>query len=167
MRKGRKREIPNHLSIDEIDSRIKKVVGYWRVRRWMVIRQAITEDVSTIKIAKRFGVSHQYVLQLIGRYRREGISGVEVPGRGQRQKAYLTLEEEAAFLKPFITSAKQGHLVTSHAIHKAYNQKVGRIVAKTTIYRLLRRHNWRKITPRPAHVKSNKAAQDSFKKTLN
>ncbi|MCE5241943.1 MAG: winged helix-turn-helix domain-containing protein [Desulfobacteraceae bacterium] len=42
---------------------------------------------------------------------------------------------------------------------------VGRKVAKTTIYRMLDRHGWRKIMPRPHHPKSDPKAQEGFKKT--
>jgi hypothetical protein len=37
-------------------------------------------------------------------------------------------------------------------------------VARSTIYRLLGRHGWRKVVPRPRHPKTDLAAQSAFKK---
>jgi Winged helix-turn helix len=34
------------------------------------------------------------------------------------------------------------------------------------MYRLLNRHGWRKLVPRPVHPKANKEEQEQFKKTL-
>jgi hypothetical protein len=36
-------------------------------------------------------------------------------------------------------------------------------VARSTVYRLLDRHGWRKVTPRPRHPKADPAAQAAFK----
>jgi hypothetical protein len=33
----------------------------------------------------------------------------------------------------------------------------------TVTYRLLERHGWRKIVPRPQHPKTDKASQETFK----
>ena len=50
-------------------------------------------------------------------------------------------------------------------IKRAFEAEVGHKVAKTTIYRMLDRHDWRKIMPRPRHPKSDTEAQEGFKKT--
>ena len=47
---------------------------------------------------------------------------------------------------------------------KAFEKKVGHPVARFTIYRLLERHDWRKIAPRPRHPKADSEDQDAFKK---
>jgi hypothetical protein len=36
----------------------------------------------------------------------------------------------------------------------------------SSIYRLLERHGWRKLVPRPRHPKANPEAQAVFKKTV-
>ena len=38
-------------------------------------------------------------------------------------------------------------------------------LGRSTIYRLLERHGWRKVVPRPRHPKADVAAQAAFKKT--
>jgi winged helix-turn-helix protein len=47
----------------------------------------------------------------------------------------------------------------------AYEERISHSVHETTIYRLLRRHGWRKVQPRPRHPKADIAAQEVFKKT--
>ncbi len=51
------------------------------------------------------------------------------------------------------------------ADHCPYEELVGRTVHKTTIYRLLERHQWRKIVPRQSHPKADPKEQEAFKKT--
>ena len=41
---------------------------------------------------------------------------------------------------------------------------MGRKVAQTTIYRMLDRHDWRTIIPRPRHPNSSAEAREGFKK---
>jgi hypothetical protein len=38
-------------------------------------------------------------------------------------------------------------------------------LAASTVYRMLDRHGWRKLVPRPRHPKADVAAQAAFKKT--
>lgn len=56
--------------------------------------------------------------------------------------------------------------MTSHKIKELFEKKVGHKVHKTTIYRLLKRHRWRKLTPRPKHPKGDEEKQEAFKKDL-
>ena len=84
--------------------------------------------------------------------------------KGGRHHQNLSLEAERAFLSPFFERAKRGELSTAMEIRIAYEAKVGRKVAKSTIYRMLKRHGWRKIAPRPRHPKQDPAAGAAFKK---
>ena len=158
--------VKDHLSEEELEEKIKEVVGFWQVRRWMIILQAKKEIVKATELSKRFGVSEATIYALTSRYNRYGAKGLETPGKGQRQRAYLTIDEEKDFLEPFIKKAEKGHISTVLEIQKKLENQLGHSVHKTTLYRLLKRQGWRKIVPRPAHVKANKEAQDSFKKTL-
>ena len=84
---------------------------------------------------------------------------------GGRNNAYMTLEEEQAFLRPFAKTAPSGGIVETGRIKEAFEAHVGERVPKSTIYRLLRRHGWRKVTPRKRHPKSDPAKQEGIKKT--
>ncbi len=163
---GKYIKVKEHLKEEEILDKIKNTVGFWRVRRWLIIRNASVEKTTAENISKRIGVGKQTVLNLINAYNKHGIKAVEVTGRGQRQRAYLTKEEEQEFLTKFISKASQGYIRTVNEIHEAFEEYIGKKVSKSTIYRLLHRNNWRKIEPRPTHVKSDKKKQEAFKKTL-
>jgi transposase len=86
-------------------------------------------------------------------------------GRGGRRRQLLSLEEEDAFLRPWIEEAKTGGILVVPPIHRALEQRVGRKVATATTYNMLARHNWRKIQPDTRHPKANEQAQEAFKKT--
>jgi transposase len=153
-----------HLTEEEIEEKIRTTVGFWRVKRWMVIRHALVNPSSAKEIALNTGMAEQSVHNLIAAYNREGEKAVETKGKGQRQKANLTIEEEKEFLKPFFEKAEAGQITTTNKIKKSLENALGHSVHKTTVYRLLARHGWRKIAPRPAHPKMNKEEQESFKK---
>ncbi|WP_143861885.1 helix-turn-helix domain-containing protein [Nostoc linckia] len=58
-------------------------------------------------------------------------------------------------------------MATAMQIKLAYEKECGFAVHKTTIYRLLERHQWRRIVPRPTHPKKDPNAVDEFKKTFH
>jgi hypothetical protein len=64
-----------------------------------------------------------------------------------------------------VEQAKVGKIPTVAVIHKAFEQRVGEAVAPATVYRLLHRHGWRKLVPRPHHPQADFMAQQEFKKT--
>ena len=56
-------------------------------------------------------------------------------------------------------------MLTVAEIQQAYQEQLGKEVAASTVYRLLDRHGWRKVVPRPRHPKADVAVQAAFKKT--
>jgi transposase len=62
--------------------------------------------------------------------------------------------------------AEKGELATTQEIWRAFEARVGHEVDDSTISRLLDRHGWRKLMPRPRHPKADPQAQQQFKKTL-
>jgi transposase len=122
--------------------------------RYEIIYQALTAPRKAEDIAKSVGVSLATVHQVISRYKRRGVAAIETPGKGGRRRQYLTLEQERAFLQPFLARAYEGEQVTVTEVQQAYEEVVKQPVALTTIYRLLQRHGWRlrKVSSRPASV---------------
>ena len=89
---------------------------------------------------------------------------VEKDRPGGRKRANMSVEEERAFLEPFLEKAKTGGILVAGEIHRALEQYLGRKVALASAYNLLHRHNWRKLAPDKRHVESNPQAQESWKK---
>ena len=155
-----------HLTESEIQGKIKKTVEFWRVKRWLVIWNALVDPRPAKQIALHLGMSVHTVRNLISIYNRHGSKGIETPGKRGRKNYYLSYDEEVNFLKSFEAKASSGQISTALEIKKAYEKKVGHKVHKTTIYRMLKRHGWRKVMPRPFHGDSKKDAQESFKKNF-
>lgn len=120
-----------------------------------------------IEIAKHTATSLRTVHQTIADYNREGVSAIRVRKKPEKNpRAYLSYEEESAFLAGFDESAKQGHLTTIQSIQTTFEETVDSKVAQSTIYRLLERHQWRKRAPRPCHPAGDKTAREAFKETF-
>lgn len=157
-------KVKSHLTEDEIIAKIKETVGFWRVQRWLVILNALIDPRPAKQIALHTGLAVQSVHNFVSRYNRFGPQSIETPGKGGRKRSYLSFEEEADFLKSFEKKAASGQIATANEIKAALEKHLGLIVHKTTVYRILKRHGWRKISPRPYHVKAKKEEQEDFKK---
>jgi transposase len=62
------------------------------------------------------------------------------------------------------TRAGKGELITAKKILKDVPEAVGRSVSLDYVYRLLNRHGWRTIGPRPRRLKADPEIQEGFKK---
>ena len=161
---GDKTRAAHHLTIEQVKERMKEAKDPKQLQRWQIVYTALLEPRRAEEIATSIGISKSLVQKVISRYNREGIPSIEVKSSGGRYHEYLTKEEEGQFLLPFFKQAEQGEFVTVKTIHLAYEERIGHCVHVTTIYRLLRRHGWRKVQPRPRHPKADIAAQEAFKK---
>jgi transposase len=154
-----------HLSKEEVQAKIKTTVGFWRVQKWLVIWNALVDPRPAGEIALHTGLAEQSVHNLISRYNRLGPEAVEGPGKGGRRRYYLSWDAEVVFLESFKQAALTGQIATVAEIKEALERRLGNRVHKTTVYRLLKRHGWRKLVPRPFHVDADKQEQETFKKT--
>ena len=162
---GRVTKAVAHLQVEGIDERIKQCTAPWRIRRWQVIRCALVPPKPAAEIALQIGLARPTVHNLGAAYNRHGPRALETPGRGQRQRTYLSLEQEQAVVDPFLKHSEVGQVSTGLQIKAALETVVGHQVAKTTVYRILKRHQWRKRVPRPRHPQASAAEPGAFKKT--
>ena len=84
--------------------------------------------------------------------------------RGGRRRELMSVEEEKSFLDPWVAQAETGGVLVVPPIHLALEERIGHKVPKSTVYRLLSRHGWRKVTPDTRHPKGDEAVRDEFKK---
>ena len=126
-------------------------------------------DYSASKIAQLVGLKLQTVKNIHSAYLKDGPTSLKSSNGspGGRNISYLTEEQENVFLAEFELQGKQGKIREIARIHAALQQKVGIEIPLSTTYRMLHRHGWKKLVPRPKHPKSDKKAQEDFKKTLN
>lgn len=119
------------------------------------------------EIALVLGYQVQTVYSLWHRWKREGIKMFENRiSPGGRKHAYLSEEEEKEWLNALTGSSESGELVTVAQIQAAYEARVGKTVAPSTIYRALKRHGWRKVVPRSQHPKMVPEKLEEAKKKL-
>jgi len=121
-------------------------------------------NMTSPEISKATGLKESTVRINHIHYFSEGMSSLEGVGRGGRHHENLTLEEEKELLHRFKYKAGSGNVLVVTDIKKAYEAMIGRTISETTIYRMLSRHGWRKIMPRPVHPKNDPTAINEFKK---
>ena len=115
--------------------------------------------------AAALGVGRATVARLQTSFRKQGPAGSN-PARnwGGRRRSLLTQKEEVAFLKPWLASAATGNLVVVSPIRAALAQRLGKPIKASVVYRLLARHDWRKVAPDTRHPKSKPEVQEEWKK---
>jgi len=131
----------------------------------------------SVLIPKRCSVTNADVGQLLGvgiatvvrmqRKIRDQVAGAIKPKGtwGGRRRQLLNWDEEMEFLEPWVTKAEIGGVLVVPPIRAALEEKIGKQVPASTVYRLLARHGWRKVAPDTCHPKKDADAQEAFKKT--
>jgi transposase len=157
--------VGDKATVERLAERLKRAGSQSEYQRIQCVLIRATLGSSAGEIAQLLGWSTASVHVMHSRWAREGEAVFEVRGRGGRRHQHLTPEEEQDLLAPFVQRAQAGGMLTVRELQHAYRERVGKEVARSTIYRLLDRHGWRKVVPRPRHPKANVAAQAAFKKT--
>jgi len=136
--------------------------GYQRVQAvWLRMKLGL----HAAEIAQILGIHEASVWRIHSRYFKYGAKIFNEGLSGGRWHENLSLEGEAAFLKPYCKQAESSGMIVVTDVANGYEKLIGRGVPKSTVYRLLERHGWRKIAPRPSHPKADPEAQDALKKT--
>lgn len=126
------------------------------------LRAALDLSASAIAVAVAWNENH--VRRVQSEYFRKGSSALIGAGRGGRHKQNLTQEQENELLAPYFEKAESGGILVVSEIKADYEKEFGSKVPKSTVYRMLKRHGWRKLAPRSKHPKSDKSKQEEFKK---
>ena len=128
---------------------------------WLRARQ----DLATEAIAQTVGLSVSHVRRVWSDYLRGGLAAAQGRPKGGRRHQNLTLAQEQTVLAPLSKEAQAGQMITARSLKARYEARVGHAVPDSTVYRLLARHQWRRVSPRPKHPKDQPAARAAFKKT--
>ena len=126
----------------------------------------------------RYGLSLSQTAEALGvsatwasRLRKAFLDGHSVGGgslaaRGGRHRENFTREREAETLKLFIEKAAVGCILVVGQLKLILEKARGEPMALSSVYNLLYRHGWRKLTPDKRHPQSDPVAQEVFKKKL-
>jgi transposase len=120
---------------------------------------------SAADVADFLQVSKPAVWRWVGQYNRLGPEGLRRKGRGGRRWSFLSWEKEQALLQSWEERALGGEILTAPQLVPEIEEAVGNPVSVDYVYKLLHRHDWRKLGPRPRHVKAEREVQAEFKKT--
>jgi transposase len=131
--------------------------------RLLCLRLRIERAYTSKQIADIADCSEGLVKKVISDYGRGGLTGI-LRGTFGGNRRNLSLAEEGKLLAPFLVNAEKGQILIVADIQKAYENAVGHSVPPSTVYRMLDRHNWRKVMPRPRHPKANPEEQEAYKK---
>ena len=74
------------------------------------------------------------------------------------------MDQERELLAALQEEAGRGQVLTAKQVHGRVRQAVGKKVSLDYVYRLLHRHGWRKLGPRPRHGQADPQAPAEFKK---
>ena len=75
----------------------------------------------------------------------------------------MTFEDESEFIESFSKKAKKWWILVVSEIKKKYEEMIWKKTHKSVVYKMLGRHDWRKIVPRPSHPKTDLDEQQKFK----
>ncbi len=158
-----KRKIPHDIDHD-IRVKLKKNKDVKAQRRLIALnmyRQGKTNQ----EIADATGYHPQHVTKLVTEVINNGLDSILHDGRTSNNYR-MTYAEEAEFLVQFEKLAEDGQLVTVSPILEKYEEETGKKSNTTSIYRLLKRHGWRKLQPRRKHPKAADAKEQKRQKKL-
>jgi transposase len=162
---GRISKARDHASVEEIEGLLRRTEGRKHSDKLLVILNAIVDPRPAREIALHVNVSVHSVHLWVAVYNRLGLQGLLGPGPGGRRNQHMTKEEESLFLRPFFGRAAIGEIATVAEIRESLEEHLGHALHHSVVYRFLDRNGWRRVKPRPSHVKTNLQEQEAFKKT--
>lgn len=136
------------------------------LRQAQAILLPLELGLSLEQTATAIGRSVSLTCKLRNRPRRE--RALEIPikrkKRELRNHALMPLEREEALLDAVLAEAASGGVVVIPRLRPAFEARLGRPVALSTLYRMLARHGWRKLAPDTAHPQGEASRREAFKK---
>ena len=158
--------VKDHLKLSEIMYELRHAKDADKRMRWQIVYTAAADPRKGSMIARQLGCGVWLVSHTVNEYNRLGKKSFQGIGSGYaRTNNHLSATEEKIFLSTFKAKAIAGEITTVKKVKLAYEKKIGQTVCNSVIYRLMARHGWRKIQPRPEHPKRDQAIQEAFKKT--
>jgi len=154
-----------NLGAEDIKQLMNNSKNKEEFRRYQAVYLRVSQQMPAPAIADITGFSLSHIYKIHSQCLKEGISSLSNRSKGGRYRSYLSLEEETAMLCEIEDKAASGGVLEVSKVRKLFEEKADREVALYTVYRLLHRHGWRKIAPRPYHPKQKADAVETFKKT--
>ena len=152
-----------HELLEKARQLLAKTTDADELRTLQAVVFPLANGMSTQDTAQAIGRSIRWVTNARNEFIRNG-GALKKECKRIRNRAYMSKEEEEAFLAPFFEKARCGGILVVSVIHDALEQHLGRKPARATAYNLLHRNGWRKLAPDRRHVKADVQAQEDWKK---
>ena len=146
----------NKNQATEIEAKRKEIKDK-KVDKRLHAVQLRGEGMKNAEIAAKLDTATRVVSRWVSDYYNNGIESL-MGGKFGGNRRNISLEEETLFLSNYEKLAKQGQIVEVAEMKSAYEKTVGHSVGSAQIYRVLKRHGWRKVMPRSKHP--NKASDE-------
>ncbi len=126
-----------------------------------------TEGFKAKEISEATGFHLAYICTIVSKYFHGGIEAI-VGNHYRGNRRNMSFKEEGALLEPFMEQAAKGQIIDTAELEKRYEEAVGHRIGSGQIYRVLKRHGWRKVMPRSRHPKkaSEEVIEASKKLTI-
>lgn len=110
-------------------------------------------------VAKIYSITRATLMSWIRNFEKESMQGLSIkPGRGRKSKISPEIKEDIREMIKTNPNITIDHLKLK--VMEEHSINIGR----STTHRLMKRLSFSYITPRPRHYKSDKIAQENFKK---
>ena len=126
--------------------------------------KALGKEAKEVAAATGFNADHVY--KLFYKYREGGLEAL-AGNHYHGNRRNMGVAEEAGILRPFLEAAGKGQVIEVSEIKAAYEKACGHAIGSGQIYRVLKRHGWRKVMPRGRHPKKADDGAVEASKKLN
>lgn len=129
--------------IARLSERLKQARDLHAYQRIQCVLMRLTLGCSAAEIALLLGWAPSTVHTIHSRWARDGDAVFDLRPKGGRRNQNMSTEEEARLAAPFLRQEQETGHISIADLQRAYEARVGRPVAVSTIYRMLRRQGWR------------------------
>lgn len=144
---------------------VRKTITDKKVDRRLHAVQLRGEGMTNEEIAQKLDTSAKMVSQWVSAYKNNGGIAALLPKERIGMHRNMSIEEEKEFLSAYTKQAEAGQILDLNELKAAYIEKVGHSIGGSQIYRMLKRHGWRKVMPRSRHPqKASDEAIEASKK---
>lgn len=158
------REIPEE-EVALLEAKGRRIKGRREYRRLESVLLRAKEGKTAEEIAVILKIHPRTVEKHHERYFKEGLAAFEAKSPGKVGPRLMSAEEEKALFKTLEEKAQRGEWLNAAQVKPLYEEKAGKAIGESTIYKILYRNQWSKKRPRPKHPKGDPEAQSLFKKT--
>ena len=143
----------------------KKITNKNVARRLRVIILSY-EGFKNYEIAEKLDYDATYITKILCKFKKEGLEYF-ISNKQKGNHRYLSKEKETEILNNFEEKSAKGNIITAKDIKDYLDKEIGIETPSNYVYRLLKRHNWRKVMPRRKHPKSASEEEQNSSKKLS